>query len=581
MSAKNKKNSDLINLGLGLFIVVLLNILSNFAFTRFDLTTEKRYTLAESTKTMLDSLDDLVYFKVYLEGDFPQGAGDFKRLRDETKIMLDEFRAFGGDKIQYEFIDPGENPDEKERTKYQKQLYEKGLIPQPATFTDDNGAEVQKLLFPWAIASYHGVEVLVPLLGYSAKPNENQLNHAVEGLEYELSNAIRKLRMHMKPRIAITQGHGESDTTELDDLVKGLREYYDVDYVQFHGNLNAFRDTEQNATQIRNKYTAIIIDGPDSAFSPKELFILDQFIMYGGKALLLVDPVYTNMDSLALTGMTLGLPRQLGLEELTFRYGARLNSTLVEDLYCAQIAIPIQGPQTKFVPAPWYFSPTILPRENHPIVKNLDRIKFDFLSTVDTVGTAPGIQKTILLRASEKSRFQRTPTRIGLKLAMVERDPRSFDKPDEPVAVLLEGHFSSYYKGKFLPPEFKNSPLIGYKADGAYSKIIVVGDGDVARNPIYKGKPLPLGLDLMNRMSQEFYANKTFLINCMNYLCDDKGLLSVRSREVTLRLLDKGKIKEHRVKWQVINTLGPIAFVIAFGFFRFWARKRRYGTKTA
>ncbi|MCX6312130.1 MAG: gliding motility-associated ABC transporter substrate-binding protein GldG [Bacteroidetes bacterium] len=579
MSTKNKKRSDLINLTLGLFIVVIVNVLSQYAFTRLDLTSEKRYTLSTSTKEMLGKLDDLVYFKVYLEGDFPQGAGDYKRLRDETKIMLDEFRAYAGDKIQYEFIDPGENPDPKEREKFQKQLYSEGLIPHIENFTDDNGAQVVQRLFPWAIASYHGLNVLVPLMGSNTpKPNEVQLNHSVEGLEYEISNAMRKLQMHVKPKVAITMGHGEPDTLELNDLVKSLREYYDVDFVKFNGNLNAFRDTMQKADQIFNKYKAVIVDGPDSAFTPEELFILDQFVMYGGKALFLIDPVYTSMDSLSMTGMTLGIPRQLGIEELTFRYGARLNTTLVEDLYCADIAIPQEGPQTQFVAAPWYYSPTILPSENNPIVKNLDRIKFDFLSTVDTVETSANIKKTILIRTSDKSRYQRTPTRISLQMAMVERDPRSFNKPNEPVAVLLEGKFDSYFKNKFLPDTIKNSKLIGYRAQGDSSKIIVVGDGDVARNPIYKGKPLPLGLDLMNRMNRNFYANKDFLLNCMNYLCDDKGLLSVRSREVTLRLLDRGKIKDHRLKWQMINTLVPVALIIAFGFLRFYLRRRKYGT---
>lgn len=568
----------MINLFLGLIIVVLVNIISQYAFTRLDLTKEKKYTLAESTKEMLGKMDDLMYFKVYLEGDFPQGAGDFKRLRDETRIMLDEFRAYAGDKIQYEFIDPGENPDKKERENFQKELINKGLIPHIENFADDNGAQVRQMLFPWAIASYHGQDVLVPLMGSSAaKPNEIQLNHAVEGLEYEISNAMRKLQMHAKPKIAITIGHGEPDTLELSDLVKSLREYYDVDFVPFNGNLNAFRDTAQKSDQIYNKYKAIIIDGPDSAFTPQELFILDQFIMYGGKALLLIDPVNTSMDSLALTGMTIGLPRLLGIEELTFRYGARLNTTLVEDLYCADVAIPVEGPQKQFAQAPWYYSPTILPTENNPIVKNLDRIKFDFLSTVDTVETSAKITKTILLRASDKSRFQRTPTRMSLQMAMMERDPRSFNKPNEPVAVLLEGKFDSYFKNKFLPDTIKNSKLIGYKEQGVETKIIVVGDGDVARNPIYKGQALPLGLDLMNRMNRNFYANKNFLLNCMNYLLDDKGLLSVRSREVTLRLLDRGKIKDHRLKWQMRNTIIPVAIVIGFGFLQFYLRKRKYG----
>ncbi|CAN5190288.1 gliding motility-associated ABC transporter substrate-binding protein GldG [soil metagenome] len=581
MSKKSNKKSDLINLFMGLLIVVILNVLSQYAFARFDLTSEKRYTLTPSTKELLSNVDDIIFFKVYLDGDFPQGAGDFKRLRDETKIMLDEFRAYAGDNIQYEFVDPNENSDPKERQKFHDQLREKGLIKQPATFTDDNGSEVQVDLFPWAIATYHQSEMAVPLMGSSnPKPNEVQLNHAVEGLEYELSNAIRKLQMKFKPKVAVTMGHGEADTLELGDLVKSLREYYTVDFVPFNGNLNAFRDTMQKADQIVNKYNAVIIAGPDSSYTQQELFILDQFVMYGGKLLLLVDPVYTNMDSLALTGKTLGLPRALGLEELTFRYGARLNTTLVEDLYCAKLALPVPGQQTQFYSAPWYFSPTIAPREMHPIVKNLDRIKFDFLSTVDTVETSAKITKTILLRASDKSRFLRTPTNIGLQMALMERDPRSFNKPNEPVAVLLEGQFDSYFKNKFLPDTIKNSKLIGFKDHGKDSKVIVVGDGDVASNLVYKGKALPLGLDRMNRMNREFYANKTFLLNCVNYLLDDKGLLSVRSRDVTLRMLDRGKIKDHRLKWQLINTLGPVVYMIFFGFLSFWLRRRTYARGT-
>lgn len=580
MEKKSKKRSDLVNLALGLLIIVLINVLSQFAFTRIDLTAEKRYTLTESTREMLDSLDDVVYFKVYLEGNFPQGSGDYKRLRDETRIMLDEFRAFGGENIQYEFIDPSENPDTKARNRFHEQLIGQGLIPHPETFPDDNGNQTTQLLFPWAVASYHQQTTNIPLLGTSApKPNEVVLNHAVEGLEYELSNAIRKLKMTHKPKIAITQGHGESDSLELADLVKGLREYYQVDFVELNGNLGAFRDTIQNAQMIANKYSAIIVDAPDSAFSQADLFILDQYLLYGGKALFLVDPVYTSMDSLGKTGVSLALPRPLGLDELLFRYGARLNNTLVDDQYCAQLMIPVPGPQLQFIPVQWYYFPTILPRENHPIVRNLDRIKFDYLSTVDTIETSANIKKTILLKSSDHSRFVRTPVRVSLKAAMMDpnRDPRTFDKPNQPVAVLLEGTFDSYYKGKFLPDTIKRSKEIGYKERGIReSKVIVVGDGDVARNPVYQGKPLPLGLDLYNRKNPEFYANKVFLLNCMNYLCDDKGLLSVRSREVTLRRLDKSKVTNHRLKWQLINTLLPIGLLLGFGLVSFWLRRRKY-----
>ncbi|HLG03208.1 MAG TPA: hypothetical protein VI731_06410, partial [Bacteroidia bacterium] len=213
----------------------------------------------------------------------------------------------------------------------------------------------------------------------------------------------------------------------------------------------------------------------------------------------------------------------------------------------------------------------------HPIVRNLDRIKFDFISTIDTVETGPGVKKTILIRSSDKSRYVRAGLGISLRMAMIKRPPSSFNKPFLPVAVLLEGNFDSYYKGKFLPPELKESKSIGYREKSKKpSKIIVVADGDVARNPVNQGKPLPLGYDLLNRLNQEFYANKTFLLNSVNYLCDDKGLLELRSREVTLRLLNRSEIKEHRLKWQLINTVGPIVFLAAFGFISIWTRNRKY-----
>jgi ABC-2 type transport system permease protein len=580
MKAKNKKQADLINLLLGLIIVVLVNVLSQYLFTRIDLTAEKRYTLSDGTKDLLEKLDDVIYFRVYLEGDFPQGAGDYKRLSDETRIMLDEFRVYGGNKIQYEFIDPNENPDEKARKEFHDQLEEKGLYARNETFSDDNSTGVFQKFFPWAIASYHQQETAVPLLGSSApKNNEQALNHAVEGLEYELANAIRKLRMRTKPRVAITQGHGEPDTMQLADLIKGLREYYEVETVNFNNNLWAFRDTADSDSAIFNRYEAIIVAGPDSTFSPAELFVLDQYILYGGNALFLVEPVYTDMDSLSLTGMTLGLPRQLGVDELLFKYGIRLNTTLVEDYTCAPLGLPLNG---RIVPFPWVYSPTITPQEQHPIVRNLDAIKFDFLSTLDTLETSNPIKKTILIRSSDHSRYMRTPTRISLRMATIKRDPRSFDKPHQPVAAMLEGSFDSYYKNKFLPDTLKKSKSIGFVDKSLRpSKIIVIADGDLACNPIYKGRALPLGLDRYNQQNPQFYANKTLLLNCMNYLTDDngtgeKGLLSLRSRVVKLRLLDPNKLKNQRMKWQLINIISPIALIIIFGLISTWMRKRKY-----
>jgi len=582
----NNKQQNLTALGLAVVAIILLNVVSQYVFHRFDLTSEKRYTLAASTREMLDSLDDVVYFEVYLEGNFPQGAGDYQHLRDETRIMLEEFRAWSNDNIQYEFVDPGENEDENARKAFQRQLIEKGLIPHAESNVGDDGVQVNQLLFPWAICRYHGREIPVPLLGSSSQPSQEAVNHAVEGLEYELSNGIRKVLMNVKPKIAITQGHGEPDSLQVSDFVQGLKEYYDVTFVPFGPMLNTFRDTVQNATQIRNKFDALVMIGPDSAFTTQELFILDQFIMYGGKAIFMVDPTSATMDSIQIQGSTMCLPRHYGisesepgLEEVLYSYGAGLKSELVEDVYCSEVMIPMgSGQQTQFVPRPWYYSPTILPQEKHPIVRNLDRIKFDFVGTIDTITTSAPIRKDVLIRSSDKSSILRAPNQVLLMMSMYDRPPETFDHPYQNVAVLLEGPFNSYFKQKILPDEIVNSKEIGYVKTGKPSKIIVIADGDVAINPVRQGEAGPLGIDRFNRLNQSFYANKTFLLNCANYLMDDKGLLSVRSREVTLRMLDRARIKEQRSWWQMVNVGAPILSILLFGFFRMWSRKRTYGT---
>lgn len=582
----SNKQQDLITLGLGIAVVILLNVISNYAFLRFDLTSEKRYTLAETTVEMLDSLDDVVYIEVYLDGKFPQGASDYKHLRDETYYMLNQFRAYNSDNVQFEFIDPNEG-DEATRKSFQNQLIEKGLFPHAESSVDESGVQQNQLLFPWAIARYHSREVIIPLMGSSSRPTEEAVKNAIEGLEYELSNGIRKVRMNVKPRVAITQGHGEADSLEIADFVKGLREYYDVEFVPFGPMLNTFRDTLQNATQIRNKYDALIMVGPDSAFSTQELFILDQFIIYGGKAMFLVDATTAKMDSIQMQGSTMVIPRHYGitatdpgLEEVLYSYGAGLKTELIEDVYCSEVQIPVgQGQQMQFVPRPWYYSPTILPQETHPIVRNLDRIKFDFVGSIDTITTSAPIKKDVLIKSSDKSTIFRAPQQLLLMMSMYDRDPREFNHPAQNVAVLLEGPFNSYFKQKILPDEIVNSKEIGYVKTGQQTKIIVIADGDVASNPIRQGEAGPLGIDRFNRLNPAFYANKTFLLNCVNYLLDDQGLIAVRSREVTLRLLDRAKIREQRTWWQAVNVGAPIFSILLFGFFRMWSRKRMYGSQ--
>lgn len=585
MKKKNNRKSDLLNLLLGLGIIVLLNTASNYLFARFDLTAEKRYTLDEGTRSMLGDLKDVVFVQVYLEGDFPQGYGGFKRLRDETRILLDEFRVWGGDNIEYEFIDPNENPDPAQRQKLAEQLMERGLLPFEVKSNNDDGSSSSLKLFPGAVVTYKSKKTVINLLSTRRGASEDvQLNNSVQELEYEFSNAIRKLQTNIRQRVAILQGHGELDSIYIADFTGALSEYYDLEFVTINDQLRALRDTMQQADQIRNKYAALIVARPDTAISDREQFIIDQFIMYGGRVLWMVDPVYTDLDSLAITGNTYGLPNQLGIEDLLFRYGARLNTDLVQDRYCTPIAINTAPPgaQPRIERREWLFFPMIRPESNHPIVRNLDAIRTSFLSTVDTVETTSPIKKTILLTTSKESRVLNTPTRISLAMTRFQIDRRMLNKPNLPVAVLLEGKFDSYFKSKFLPEEFKNSPIIGFKDESKETRMIIIGDGEIAANDVRQGQALPLGFDRNMPQNSTLYANKEFLLNCMNYLLDGKELLSLRSREVKLRLLDRDSIRAHREKWQYINVAVPVLVVIAFGVVRMFLRRRRYaGQKPA
>lgn len=558
------KRRDIINLAVLAIIIVLFNYIGSFYFKRFDLTSEKRYTLAESTKNLLEGLEDEVYLKVYLNGDFNPA---FSRLRNESKEILDEFRAYANGHLQYEFITPGEGLTGEEALNIEKQLYDKGLIPEEI-MQRGKDKTTQTRIWPGALVTYHNKEAVWQIFTRQSPgiDIETSVNNSVEELEYSLTNTIRKLLRQRKAEVTFLEGQHELDTLQQYSFMKALSEYYIV---------NRTTITPGRELTALNGSDAVIVSKPDSAFSDKEIYVLDQYIMKGGKVLWLIDPVYTNLDSLS-KGYTMGFNRALNIEDMLYKYGVRLNPVLVQDIQCSFLKINtgFQKGQPKFELLPWVYAPLVLPDVDHPIVKNLDLIKFDFTSTLDTIRSAKNIKKTILLRSSRYTRTQPTPARVYLGITKMKLKETQFVNSYQPLACLLEGEFTSFVENR-LPTVLLNDTNFKHLNHGKKTKMIVVADGDIARNEYSRstGQVYPLGYD---RNTGQTFANKNFLVNCVNYLLDEEGMLQLRSREVKLRLLDKKKVNQQRNKWQLINVGLPLLVVFSFGLFQFYYRRKRY-----
>lgn len=571
----NIKRSNLIQLTLGVLIIILVNIISSFVFTRFDLTAEKRYSLSPATKKLIRNLDDVVFFKVYLEGDLPAG---FRRLANETKEMLDEFMAYSN-KIQYEFANPSDNPDQKERNNAYKLLVEQGLQPTDLR-VNEKGQSSQLIIFPGAIVSYRGHEVPLQLLMTQLGQDPGRvLNNSVQSLEYNLASAIQKLVQSNKPRVAFIEGQGELSQMETLDIQNSLSEFYNIDRVTLNHKINSLTvrlKIDSTHEKLVNKYKAIIIAKPLLPFDEKDKFLIDQFIMRGGKVLWLLDPVFASQDSLGKYNSTMGIPLDLNLEDMLFAYGVRLNTNLVLDIQA--LPIPVKtgqiGNQPKFEFFPWYFFPILTPTLHHPIINGLNAIKTEFVSSIDTIEGIP-VKKTILLTTSPYSRVVSAPALIDLDILKNAPDERMFNKGPQTVAVLLEGNFVSDFQFR-IPPELAGNKDLDFQAKSSKpTKMVIIADGDIIKNQfdISKGYPLPLGYD---QYTHKTFGNKDFILNVINYLCDDSGLISVRSRELTLRSLDVTKANKQRLFWQLLNVMLPILLVLGFAWVKFRIRKRKY-----
>ncbi|MBQ4399569.1 MAG: gliding motility-associated ABC transporter substrate-binding protein GldG [Bacteroidales bacterium] len=562
-------------------VVAVINVAGSFLFTRFDLTSEKRYTLSSTTKEILNDLDDYVYFKVYLDGDFPAG---FKKLRRETKEMLDEFRAYSK-YIDYEFINPAESGEEAEIMETYKQLYQAGLKPTDLNVQNSDGSSKQMVIWPGALVSYrNNTEIAIELLENQVGQSDDEaLNASMQNLEFRLIDAVKKVTRLMKPNIAFVEGHGELGEQDVYDITKSLSQNYNVVRLEIDGKIDALIHRTQDTTRDVSafpSYDAIIIAKPTQAFDERDKFLIDQYIMHGGKVLWLVEPVFATMDSLQSQESTVGIEQDLNLDDMLFKYGVRLNRDLLLDLTCA--ALPIRtgqvGGQARLEYFRWYYFPLLQAASDHPMVRNMNAIKADFVSSMDATTSADDIEQIPLLKTSDYTKVSGAPVFITLAMLRQTPDQRMFSAKGKTVAYLLKGTFTSLYANR-IPQEIMDDQATDFMETSKPTAMIVVTDGDIIRNQIdiRTRQPLPLGFD---QFTQITYANKEFIENCISYLVDGEGLVDIRSRELKVRLLDPTKVSKQRVTWQVVNTLVPIALIVILGFVMSLIRKVKYSRKT-
>jgi ABC-2 type transport system permease protein len=543
--------------------IILVAYLSSLIRVRLDLTEDKRYTLSLPTRNVLSHIKNDIYVQVYLDGELPI---PLKRLKRSVKEMLDEFRIESGRKMDYEFINPSEGRDAKQRKSQYQALIKKGLSPVNIQSGDSEGGAAQKIVFPGMIVNYNGIEVPVNFLRNNPSISyEQNILHSVEGLEYEMIQTIATISSDTIYRVAFIEGHGEIPEIGTADITYNLAKYFTVD-----------RGIIGGKPAVLDKYAAIVIAGPSNEFSESDKLVIDQYIMNGGKVMWLFDEVAVNSDSLVF-GETVGLYNPLNIEDQLFRYGARVNPSIVQDLECMKIRLKvITSSQQQYIPAPWVYYPLLIPAPNHPITRNLNRVKGEFTNYIDTVGLDGAIKKTILLTTSGYTRIVSPPLLIRLKEAELTPDEKEFSKSYLPVAVLLEGVFPSAFKNR-MTDNLTGGKNYQVKTESIKTKMIVIADADIIKNEVKRvgmnETPLPLGQD---KYTGQMYGNRDFLINCLNYLVDDHGIMELRSRELKLRLLNKSKVKTEKLQWQLINLIGPVMVVIISGILYGYFRKRKY-----
>ncbi|SDL82022.1 protein involved in gliding motility GldG [Salinimicrobium catena] len=541
-----------------LAILVTINVVSYYLYERFDLTADDRYTLSSAAKEIAEKAEKPVIVDVFLEGDFPP---EFRRLQQETRQLLEEFAAENAN-IKYNFVDPLE--DGSDANTVATQFYEMGMTPARINVVE-NGRSSEAIIFPWAIANYGNKTVKIQLLkNQLGATTKDRVESSVQQLEYAFADALSKLVEPKRKKIAVMRGNGELADPYIADFVKSIQEYYFI--APF--TLDSVAAKPQKTLEQLKEYDLVIEAKPTEPYTEEEKYVLDQYLMSGGKQLWMVEHVAMETDSLfSSTGSAFALPRDLNLGDYFFKYGLRINPLLVKDIYSAPIVLASgSGNNTQFNPYPWLYFPLTTSPLDHPVVNNLEAVKFEYASPIDTL--ANELNKTVLLSSSPNSQLEGLPKEISLDLINKRPDPTEYNAGEQPLAVLVEGEFTSVYENRIKPFELPQ-PL----EKSHLTQLLVISDGDVVKNQLQRGEPMELGFD---RYTGTTYGNKEFLLNSVNYLLDDTGLINIRSKEVSIAFLDLREVEETRTFWQLINLGLPLALLGIFGaVFIFW-RRRKY-----
>lgn len=543
-----------------LLAFVLVNAIASQMFLRQDFTQNKRYSLSDYSKNLVSPLEKQVLVEVFLTGDLPS---NYKRLEREIGYLLEEYAAYNS-LIKFNFINPVSESDDAMRVA--NSFYENGMSPKVLNQLK-NGEMSEKIIFPWAVISYGDQRFPVKLISDNNQANQEELiNSSIEELEYQLTNVLKIVSENKSKKIAIIKGQNELQDVYIADVLKSLKEYY---------YLAAFTldSVEVSAVKTYNQlseYDLIIDAKPQNSFSEPKKYLLDQYIMQGGKAIWLTEHVAIDQDSLLKTGQSIALPKDLNLYDLFFSYGIRINPELVKDLYCAPINLAVgEAQNTEINQFPWFYSPLSQRNQPHPINRNLSPVKFDFTNPIDTL--KGNLRTQILLQSSPLSAKIGTPTVISLEEVKTKPDPKTLNDDRLNLAVLKQGQFKSAYKNRLKPFKLETNLEESKPTQQAF-----ISDGDLIKNEFNNGEIIPLGFD---RFSGQVYGNKQFFINLVNYMLADQDLVNLRNKSIKTANLDSDSLKLSKLKWQLIYLLALPVFVIVFGVLSFYAKKRRYAKK--